>query len=515
MAGAGGAGPGASAGAGGDPTATGGVVGAGGFVASAGALGDAGAGGAGGASDGCNTKLSPSVEPCMATNAHALFVAPNGVDTAAGTRERPLRSLTRAVQLASLDSSKVVIACNAAFRESISIGARVRLYGGYGCPGTPAPWVYQPNTAALLAPNNAGPALAIRDVTGQVVLEDFEILPEDALEPGASSIAVSVVRSTNVTFRRTKITAGKGAEGAPGVNGVKGADGLPPSPDQNGTDACTLPAMSHGGLPDNRSTCVSHGGKGAIPDLVIGGDGEDGMPFPMQGLAYNGGKNGGDGGAGVPGDAGTAGSISKVSGMFSDAGYSPAPDADGGSGADGFPGQGGGGGDASVGSEEFECVGAGGGTGGMGGCGGKAGTGGKGGGASIALLLWDSTLTLEVCKLTAAEGGMGGKGGDGAPGGNGAKGGLGGAEFVGAVKTIAKGGNGGLGGPGGPGGPGAGGMGGPSLGIVVHGAAPIADLKTTVQPGKPGVGGPGGTSGVLVKAPSGLDGFVNQLWSAN
>jgi hypothetical protein len=136
----------------------------------------------------------------------------------------------------------------------------------------------------------------------------------------------------------------------------------------------------------------------------------------------------------------------------------------------------------------------------MGGCGGSPGKGGSSAGASVALLSWSSTITLDHCELIAGAGGNGGKGGNGGNGGLGKPGAPGGAAYVGdagpvvdAGSGLGKGGNGGLGGNGGNGGSGAGGNGGPSYGIVHKGTAPQWLNGTIVARGAGGAKGAGGT----------------------
>src|SRR5690606_23093483 len=73
----------------------------------------------------------------------------------------------------------------------------------------------------------------------------------------------------------------------------------------------------------------------------------------------------------------------------------------------GQPGSGGGGGAGNGGA---------GGGGGAGGCGGAGGSGGEGGGASIALAVHESTVSLTGCSLEAKNAGGGGNGAAGQPG---------------------------------------------------------------------------------------------------
>lgn len=490
--------------------ASGGAVASGGSVSAggaAGALSAEGGSGGGGPIDECDVTASPSIAPCMATNEHAYFVAPSGSDTAPGTRERPFKTLVHAADVALADPSKVVIACNAAFRESLVVEGAIRLYGGFRCPGTNATaWAPQPGTVTTLAPMNSGPALAVRNAVGGVVIEDFSFLPDDATLPGSSSVAVTVVNSRDVVFRRARMTGGKGATGVTGADGAKGADGLASTLQQSGPSVTTCPCS-----PDMMQAvgiapiCGSRGGTGGGNiDASVSAPGHDGEPA----LTPNGGMLGGAAGfAGSVGTSGSAGKLGASSGTFSDLGFTPASDA--GNGTDGGPGQGGGGGAGGSSSADPACCGGFGGAGGMGGCGGKGGGGGGGGGASIALLVWDSQVALESCRVIASDGGPGGKGGNGGSGGKGKLGGRGGTGYG----TSKNGGDGGLGGDGGVGGPGAGGVGGPSIGIVFKGARPSVDATTSVTVGKPGLGGVGGTPTEL-GAPSGRDGVAMPYVSA-
>ena len=143
----------------------------------------------------------------------------------------------------------------------------------------------------------------------------------------------------------------------------------------------------------------------------------------------------------------------------------------------------------------------------MGGCGGDLGTGGIGGGASVALLSWDSALTLDACGLVASAGGAGGVGGAAHAGGLGKAGGSGGTASV--VNTIGGGGIGGNGGNGGNGGSGAGGTGGPSIALVYSVSKPTFLNDPVRTPGAGGAHGAGGRLGLNTAnwAPDGSDGM--------
>ena len=441
------------------------------------------------------------------SDAEAVFVAPSGSDAAAGTKAEPLRTLREALEVAT-SSEKVIIVCNATYEEALQIESGARIYGGYACPEEASPWSYQMGTHAQVQPAERGPALEIRQVASEVIIEDMSMRALDGVEAGESSIAAIIENASEVTLRRVTLEAGNGAAGEDGKAGEDGADGAEVGDAQSGTNAtCTDAAPGQfGGLwPTDAVLCGSSGGVGGAAnrgDLSgTGGPGAPGAPL------LNDNENGGDGatgsGDGVDGKAGAAGvpgmsgKVAADTSAFTAEGFTPS--APGGDGTDGGPGQGGGGGGAS--NATGMCIGASGGAGGMGGCGGGFGQGGGGGGASVALLSWDSAVTLDGCTLTARNGGAGGKGGDGGAGGSG-KAGAPGGKGLSADAPIGKGGSGGPGGNGGMGGPGAGGNGGPSYPLVYHGTVPIQKNRVRLEHGVGGAGGPGGKSGTLT-APSG------------
>jgi hypothetical protein len=147
--------------------------------------------------------------------------------------------------------------------------------------------------------------------------------------------------------------------------------------------------------------------------------------------------------------------------------------------------------------------GSGGGGGGAPGCGGVGGFGGKGGGASIALLVSNSEVTLAWSDIAAGNGGTGGDPSDGAagqPGGSGGKGGavlvnssirlptLSGTQLITEASLKGKDGtNGGQGQKGTAGGPGGGG---PSIAILWDGTSkPNYDSTVTLKIGSGGLAG--------------------------
>lgn len=431
---------------------------------------------------------------------NAIFVAPSGNDAAGGTRESPVKTLKNAISLATA-TGKDVYACNGTYEEAVLVSAPVRLYGGFDCEDG---WT-RTKERAVIAPGTGRP-LTIQNVASAVV-DRFELRAPDGGSPGESSIAAAVRGSQGVRFNRVVFDAGQGGNGASGQGAVAittsapaGADGAAVSVTKcspTATGQCV--AIASGGKSYATHTCGSvatrggaggHGGN--VKSSTSPGDGLDGLgsapggKFPFAGLP---GKPGKPGDPGQPGAQ--LGSIEGGDYVASNSGASGVP---------GEPGQAGGGG--AGGGSAWGCgsfchdVGSGGGQGGYGGCGGAAGGGGAGGGASIALLMSDSDVTISWCILRTAGGGTGGAPGAGAAGQAGGAAGQPGAH----VNSSYRGQPGGAGGPGGEGGAGGPGGGGPSIGVLVAGSVPKTEAVTfDLGPGGAGGNGVAGQNGASGK----------------
>jgi hypothetical protein len=443
---------------------------------------------------------------------YGMFVSPQGSDaTGVGTRSAPYKTLAKGLQAAKGNVMRVY-ACDegTGYVDALTIDATLdgmSLYGGFEC----ATWTYATTHRSRVHPAS-GTALTVKSLTTGLTVEAFEFDAADAAT-GASSIAAVVDTALNVALHEVRVVAGTGGAGAKGAEGGKGVDGPVVGIEQNGFPAvCPYGGGGQlGGLWLNESSCQSLGGNGGPANKnSTGGPGQAGSPGnDNHGVP---GPTGGDGAPGSVGNAGTPGSATTGAGLFTAAGYTAAPA--GGDGAIGTEGQGGGGGGGSNAPSSTNCIGASGGAGGMGGCGGQPGTGGASGGASVALLAWNSPITLDHCDLLSAAGGSGGNGGAGGKGGQGNPGATGGAAYTGdagpmpdAGVGLGKGGNGGTGGNGGNGGSGAGGNGGPSYAIVYKGALPTKQNSTSVSHGAAGTKGSGGSVD-NVKAPDGLAGLA-------
>lgn len=432
--------------------------------------------------------------------AQAVFVNPEGDDAASGASDAPVKTLGKAIEIATA-ASKDVYVCNATFAENVSLAKSVRLFGGYDCD------TWERNDKHATVAPSTGIPLRVSKVT-DAAFEAIDFVAPDAVDASASSIAVMVAQSTGIAFRRSVLDAGMGANGTPGTSGAAFSSAAPNGADgqANKVSSCSVyspPVGDCGSMPSggdsNSSVCsslpttASRGGKGGN-----GGNKQKNVLATNGATALNGGAGGkamaSGGAAAQPGPAGTAGTNgtpggdigSIVNGEYIASNVGTA-------GTSGTIGRGGGGG--AGGWSDWNCqdlcttyfIGSGGGQGGYGGCGGSAGTAGGAGGASIAVLVIDSAVELSESTLRTSQGGKGGNAGKGGAGQPGGQGGKGGTSSNGKVMSWGKvGGAGGKGGDGGAGGPGGGGA---SVAIIVHGATQPTTTSITFDLGTPGAGG--------------------------
>jgi hypothetical protein len=450
----------------------------------------------------CDPSKSPHDDPCVIDDPFGVFVSPNGVDSDAGsigTMQTPAKTIAHGIDLAVGQSKRVYVCASAgAYTDKLSVGSArdgVSVYGGFDCTG--ALWKYSTTQKAIVAPSS-GVALEVSGLATGVTFEDMEFdaanAPSSAPQtgPGASSIAVVVSGSQNVTFRRVVIQAGDAQPGAPGVNGVNTWSG--PAPSGNGADGGA-------GGPTLPCPCGGSGGAGGEAGVLNGSTlqvivpaqaGSDGQPRTKAngGVAANAPSGCGDGTQGSQGSDGNAGLGAVDTGSLSiDAGWLNV--VTGGNGSQGAFAQGGGGGGAGF-SVQGGSATNGGGGGGCGGCGGALGVGGFGGGSSLALLSIGSAIALDTCTITARKGGDGGKGGDGQMGQAGGDGGA-------PTGTACQGGPGGNGGTGGGGGGGAGGN---SIAIAYKGGTAPNQLGTVIT-NVATTPASGGAPGAGITAPNG------------
>jgi hypothetical protein len=425
--------------------------------------------------------------------AASLFVAPTGDDTAAGTREAPLRTIGAAIQLAAASGKQAVLIAAGTYSETLVLASGVSLFGGYD----PDNWYRDPLDASLRAEViSTQVALRAESIARPTWVESLHLRATTPLLAGESAVAMLARAADSLSLRHLDLEAGAGADGRDGTDGPPGLRGRRSENGASGCESGDPPCAGciepEGGL-GGQGECTD-GGWGGAPGLGAGA-GTSGTQPPGGGAGGVGGAPGAPGGPG--GDGGEAGGGAggvggtgrgRIDGDGLWRGDDGEPGTEGGIGRSGGGGGGGGGGFAG----DCPLFGGAGGGGGAGGCGGGGGEGGQGGGGSIALLLVDSSPKVEDCRFSAAGGGGGGAGGAGGTGAEGGSGAFGGAELAGS----GAGGDGGNGGRGGPGGGGGGGGGGVAFGIYRAGnSSPDLILLTlTFDVGPGGSGGAGGTA---------------------
>lgn len=462
----------------------------------------------------------------------AVFVSPDGSDGAEGTLATPLRRIDDAIELAAT-SGRDVYVCNGTYSQAVTITKPVALYGGYTCENG----ARRTKDRAVIQPDR-GVALFVQNVTGTVHLERLAFRSPDAVSPSESSQAGSIVASSDVTFSRVEFSAGKGADGAPGAPGADASQVAPfkGAPGGNApTSMCNINSMTDacGSTPAQGfdaqliQTCETNG----VTSRQRGGSGggganvwlAQGRPTQFGGTSISTSGIGNDVGtyelsegvfkryaaeqASQPGEAGADGEDARLGfgavklGVYvaSNRGLSATD------GSPGSPGIGGSGGKSVTVAGEFISttfyVSAGGGQGGVGGCGGKGAKGGGAGGGSIALVVDNSNVSLELSQLVTS---AGGKGQDGQVGGRGQPGGNPGHPGT-AATAIARPSPGAKGGDGGRGGDSGAGAGGPSIGIAYIGSAPVVSDTTYVI-------GEGGRGGISMRRPSVVNGVSADLY---
>jgi hypothetical protein len=455
---------------------------------------EGGPGGEGGTGDGggeggvvipatCDLTKSAKDSPDCVDDGVGIFASPAGDDTAPGTKLKPVRSITKAVELATAATKPRVYLCAGTYNDSVEVKSPVSIFGGFTCT-PPGDWK---NTGAGVTWHATKPDYALRlsGVGSKVFVDDVEIDAKDGAAPGESSIAVFVADSAEVAFERVVINAGKG---------VAGATKQKASAKTNATKGS--PAANPNGGPGAKNMCPDGDSTGGTGGTIGSDDATVGQPQALgagqAGVASQACTGTGGGKPGAGGANGDPGASMTVRGALTSGAWKSS---DGSTGSAGKRAQGGGGGGSRAGA---------GGGGGAGGCGGEGGAGGGGGGASIAVAIIAAKATFVGSQLHSAGAGAGGDGAGGQPG---QPFGGGGAGGTGAPTDGCPGGDGGTGGNGGAGGGGAGGI---STPILYKGTLPTT-TDTTLTKGTAGVKGHGG-DGI---GPDGLDGDAQDTIMAN
>ncbi len=332
----------------------------------------------------------------------------------------------------------------------------------------------------VTAPPGGQPAMSAAGIGSRgAVVQGFRLQGTKGTASGASTALM--LNFSRLEVIDTTFLAGAGGVGTAAPTVAPGADGAPGAGTAAGTNAqCPTGAGGNGSPPlapepGGTLQCFPPCYPPAVPNGPWGrggpaAQGATGGPSPTNCACQCGGY-GGPGNPGQPGhDAGCGRKgdrSSDTTGRFSGTDWQAAAGDAGSGGGTGGGGGGGGAGGYNVNycfSYRGGPPGNAGGGGGGGGCGAAGGGGGGHGGASFAMTLFASQLTLTNSTV------VGGRGGDGAIGASSESGGRRGAGAAGSTDNptlTGAGGTGGHGGTGGAGGGGAGGNGGPAINIAL------------------------------------------------
>jgi hypothetical protein len=475
---AGGASPDGSAGSAGSPTTGSGGGGGSAGSATGGSSGQGGSptDGAAGTSDvdaAADAKIvctSRTADPSTGV----FVVASGGVDASTcGDRQKPCQSIAAGIEQARALRVANVYVARGLYVEEIFLAPGIRVEGAWAVVGETwspicADTSPKPNDAVTIkAPDTKNVTVRADALGGTATLAWLTIRSKDSASPSESLYGVwANGADTHLMMDNVDVIVAKGGDGAIGVPGVPGTGGSP-----LGCDV------------------VGDGANGQMA-------GAPGVGAPIGTFSANG-YTAPSGFAGSDGQPGHNGSVSMIPprcvacytgcsvGRYSCEPTTPAPS------SCGQPGKAG-----------------------CGGTEGKAGNGAAGGGSSIALYLWDATVSVEGGKLqsdaggTGAAGGVGGSGGLGAIGAEGKQGdacdiGCSWDDALGCQPGTRIGGPGGApggkGGDGTKGGDGGGGAGGFSFAIYQGGSGKATTSSTELVFGSAGLSQGNGEPGRAAK----------------
>jgi hypothetical protein len=149
----------------------------------------------------------------------AVFVAPAGVDTGAGTPDDPLATVGAGVALARDLGFAIVVIAEGRYAGVALVTVPLSLEGGFS-PGADG-WRRNPGARSEIV--GEGTAISIEDVDGMVVLRSLRVDSGAPSSTGASTYGVRAVRSSNVLLEDIDVVAAAGADGSAGVPGSPGA----------------------------------------------------------------------------------------------------------------------------------------------------------------------------------------------------------------------------------------------------------------------------------------------------
>ena len=214
---------------------------------------------------------------CDGLPCDVIYVATSGSDTAEGTKEAPLKTITAAITRAEAAVPKrSVLVRRGMYAEQIAMAAGVGIYGGFDDS-------WRRDRTSITEIVGASPAVTFESIKAPTVLDRLTVRSRDATAAGESSYAITVRSSQGVELRDVVVVVGIGAAGTDGADGAAGAPdgangigGQPGCEDSGiGCSSCNQPLGGAGGF----SFCGRTGGRGgnAGHDSNGGGAGTAGL----------------------------------------------------------------------------------------------------------------------------------------------------------------------------------------------------------------------------------------------
>ncbi|MDW8362712.1 MAG: DUF1565 domain-containing protein, partial [Myxococcales bacterium] len=223
-----------------------------------------------------------------------VFVAPaaaGGNDAHPGTRDRPVATLARAIEIARTAgrARREVYVSAGTYPGPLRLESGVSLYGGYDASRR---WRRDRTTASEI---RGGTTAVLGDgLTADLELQLLHVQSDAATEAGDSSYGIRIVNSTAlVTMRLLTVRSSAGAAGADGPSGRDGENGSDGARGHDGCNGCS-------GFPCPVGTCTV----GGASACARGGDGGTGG---YEGESGRNGSNGADGSVSGRGGAGGGG----------------------------------------------------------------------------------------------------------------------------------------------------------------------------------------------------------------
>src|SRR5690554_2741613 len=119
-----------------------------------------------------------------------IFVSPTGTPTGTGTKEDPVHSIQKGLELAETANAKAVIIAGTStdkYTGPVHLTKPISLVGGYSVEGFTKDTTHRPVIESTLE------GLSIVDVPGKVLIERIEIRTADATKPGEHTYGIRVV----------------------------------------------------------------------------------------------------------------------------------------------------------------------------------------------------------------------------------------------------------------------------------------------------------------------------------